>query len=209
MPVRTATVGLLYEYLAKGIDDDKDTLDFWLVEAPTGMTINGSSGKVLWTPETAGNFTVKIKVIDWKGGDAVQEFIINVADKVKAKVAIDKPAENGKVKGKTTFSGTTIKGTLEVLSVQVRIDGGDWADASGNYTWQYVLDTAKLKNGKHTLGARAFDGKDYSDIVERQFAVDNQKAQGKGFIPMVDGLMLLAVIGTAGMVLSIKRRKPA
>jgi len=118
-----------------------------------------------------------------------------VLDKVKAKVAIDRPSENEKVKGKMIVSGTATKGTLEVVSAQVRIDGGDWIDVAGNYTWQYSLDTTRLKNGKHLLEARAFDGNDYSDLASVNFTVDNQKAQGKGFIPGFEiGLLFVALM---------------
>jgi len=118
-----------------------------------------------------------------------------------------RPSESEKVKGKTTLSGTAIKGTLEVVSVQVRVDGGDWTDANGNYSWQFVLDTTKLKNGKHQIEARAFDGTGYSDIVTRQFTVDNQKAQAKGFIPGFEmEILLLALVLTAFLSHGMERQ---
>ena len=205
IPIKTATVGVPYEYQAKATDEDGDKLTFSLVEPPAGMTIE--AGKVSWKPMTAGNFTVKIKVVDGRGGEVVQEFVINVADKVRPGVAILRPSENEQVKGKTTLSGTAIKGTLEVVSVQVRVDGGDWTDANGNYSWQFVLDTTKLKNGKHQIEARAFDGTGYSDIVTRQFTVDNQKAQAKGFIPGFEmEILLLALVLTAFLSHGMERQ---
>jgi len=74
-----------------------------------------------------------------------------------------------------------------ITKVQLRADNGDWMDANGNTGWTFVLDTSKLKNGKHTLQARAFDGTDYSDLANRTIKVDNPKQAQKGFIPMMDG----------------------
>jgi len=197
-PITSATVDAAYSYGAKATDMDGDLLDYTLDASPDGMVIDSATGKVDWTPSTSGNFTVKIKVEDGRSGDTVQEFVIKVADKVRPSVLITRPAENEKMKGKTSFTGTTVKGTLEVANVQVRLDNGDWANATGIYTWQYDLDTTKLKNGKHKLEARAFDGKDYSDIVGRQFTVDNQKAAAKGFIPgfTVIGVVLALAVGS-------------
>ena len=205
VPVKTAVVGLPYEYQAKAMDEDKDGVSFSLVEPPAGMTIQ--AGKVSWTPSAAGSFTVKIKASDGRGGEKLQEFVIEVKEKVRPTVLVQRPAANEKVKGKFTVSGTAVKGTLEVANVQVRVDGGDWVDAAGNYTWQYGLDTTKLKNGKHRLEARAFDGNDYSDIAKVDFSVDNQKAQAKGFIPMTDGWMLILLLAAAGTLVSARRQK--
>ncbi|MBM4249710.1 MAG: hypothetical protein FJ149_09835 [Euryarchaeota archaeon] len=203
VPVKTATVGQPYEYQAKAMDEDGDDLTFTLIEPPAGMTI--VDGKVSWVPAAAGNFTVKIRASDGRGGEKVQEFVIDVRDRVKPAVLILRPSANEKVKGRFTVSGTAVRGTLEVVSVKVGIDGGEWADATGNYTWQYSLDTAKLKKGKHTLEARAFDGKDYSEIAKVDFSVDNQKAQGKGFIPGFSGMAAILGAMAGGMLLAKAR----
>jgi hypothetical protein len=199
-------VGALYEYRAKASDEDDDSLSFSLVDTPAGMVIDDASGRVRWTPAAPGNFTIKIKVEDGRGGESIQEFTLTVADKVRLKPEISKPAENEKVRGTVVFSGNVVKGTLGVLSVEVRIDGGVWLNATGAYAWQFSLDTTKLKNGKHLLEARAFDGKDYSDLAAVNFTVDNQKAQGKGFIPgFTGGVVLLAVIPGAVLLFWRKR----
>jgi hypothetical protein len=190
----SATVGLAYSYSPKATDEDGDVLSFSLVEAPDGMVINDATGRVDWTPAVSSNFTVKIKADDRRGGEVVQTFIINVADRVKAKVAIDRPSENEKVKGKVSVSGTAVKGTLDVMSVQIRIDSGEWTNVTGNYTWEFGIDTAKLKNGKHTIEGRAFDGKDFSDVAAVNFTVYNQKAAGKGFIPGFTGIMVVLAL---------------
>jgi hypothetical protein len=86
--------------------------------------------------------------------------------------------------------------------VQVRIDSGDWTEVSGNGAWQYTLDTTGLRNGRHVIQARAFDGVDNSDAVNRTFFVDNPAPSRDGtftwfwvglvFVAAVAGLVTLA-----------------
>ena len=47
-PVTEATVGELYYYDVDAIDVDGDTLSYYLIEAPDGMSIDPVSGLILW-----------------------------------------------------------------------------------------------------------------------------------------------------------------
>ena len=170
------------------------------------MTVDSANGNVSWTPESAGNFSVVLRVADDKGAEALQGFSITVSNKIKAKVEILTPSDSQKIKGKTTITGTATKGSLEVVSVQVRTDDGEWYNATGKDNWQYSLDTTKLKNGVHSLQARAYDGMDYSDPVNRTIMVGNQKAAGKGFIPGFTGLLVLLAAVSATFLIMRRRR---
>ena len=205
-PVMTATVGVPYEYYAKASDGDGDALEFFIETGPAGMMVGGAGGTVSWTPVAAGNFPVVLKVTDAKGAEALQEFTIVVSDRVKAKLEISAPSEGQKVRGKVLVSGTAGKGSLEVLGIQVRLDGGPWANATGTDNWRYSLDTVKLKNGGHSLQARAFDGMDYSDPVNRTITVDNPKAAGKGFIPGLEASMMVIAMAAILIIGNKKRR---
>jgi hypothetical protein len=204
-PVGEVVLGMFYSYDSKAVDLDTDVLTYSIVSGPQGMTIVGSTGKVGWNPTGVGNFTVKLKVSDGKGGEATQEYTLKVVDKARAKVEFTAPSEGQLLKGRFTVTGKAVKGTLDIMKVQIRINSGEWMDVSGKSNWSFDLDTNIFKNGKHLLEARAFDGTDYSDIVGCQFTVDNQKAQAKGFIPMVDGWMLPLLLAVIGLVFSFKR----
>ena len=170
------------------------------------MAINASTGNIAWTPALAGRFPVKLKVSDGKGGEAVQEFTITVANRTRPVLEIKTPSEGQKVKGKLTVTGATTKGSLDIVKVQLRVDSGDWLDTAGNSSWTYTLDTTKFKDGKHTIQARAFDGMDYSDIVNRTVMVDNSKPASKGFIPGFNGT--LALIGvSAGLIIRLFKKR--
>jgi hypothetical protein len=205
-PVTAATVGVPYEYYGKASDADGDALEFSIVSGPAGMKVEGSGGKVGWTPGAAGNFSVVLKVTDVKGAEALQEFTIVVLDRVMAKLEISAPSEGQNVRGKVLVSGTAGKGSLEVLGVQVRVDEGPWVNASGTGNWRYSLDTAKLKNGEHVIWARAYDGMDYSDAVNRTITVDNLKAAGKGFIPGFEGIVLVSMMLLAMLLTTWRKR---
>ena len=49
-PVTSATVGVAYSYDVNASDANGDTLTYSLTQAPTGMTINASTGLIAWTP---------------------------------------------------------------------------------------------------------------------------------------------------------------
>ncbi len=78
-PTLSAIVGKLYKYDLAVEDDGKTKLVFNLFESPEGMTIEGSTGLLLWTPtqEQVGEHNVKIRVSDGWYKDE-QEFTILV-----------------------------------------------------------------------------------------------------------------------------------
>jgi len=205
VPVMNATVGIQYLYEARATDDDKDALSFSLVNKPGGMSIDPATGRISWTPNASqtGNHTITVIVTDGKGGAALQEFTINVTSKGKLGVEFITPSEGQKVKGKFTVTGVVIKGANNTTKVQLRVDSGAWMDAAGTLGWQITIDTTKLKNGKHTLQARAYAGMDYSDAVNRTIKVDNAQPSGKGFIP---GFEVLPMILAAAALLLLKRK---
>jgi hypothetical protein len=78
-PITTATVGQAYSYDVEATDPDGDTLTYFLVSSPTGMTINFLTGLIVWTPTISGNYNVIVSVSDGALFDT-QSFTITVAD---------------------------------------------------------------------------------------------------------------------------------
>jgi len=207
-PSTTAALGIPYSYDVMATDPDKDPLTFSLIDSPSGMVINPATGKLTWKPSALGNFTVKVKVSDGKGGDAFQEFRITVHDRLLPTLEFTKPYEAEKVQGKVTVSGTATKGTLDIVKVQFRVDSGEWTDALGTASWTYSLDTVKLKNGNHTLSVRAYDGAGYSEVIDRAVIVDNPKNAAKGFIPSYGALFLITGLLLCVLLQGYRQRKP-
>jgi len=202
-------LGVQYQYTASAQDDDGDALAFSLVNGPAGMAIGGSSGKVTWTPSSAGYFPVVVKVSDGMGGEAQQEFAVWVAGppvSVKPSVSFLSPSEGQKIKGKFNVTGAVVKGTMNITKVQLRVDSGDWVDVSGAAAWHITLDTTKFQNGNHTLQVRAFDGTEYSDTVVRTADLENPKPSKRLIVPMMDVWVMLALLAAVGALCSIRRK---
>lgn len=88
-PAETAaTEGVLYEYQVTATDPESDEITYCLTVWPDGMSIDGSSGLISWTPacDQAGMHNVTVKVGDAchtcedGTGDQEQSFVITVAD---------------------------------------------------------------------------------------------------------------------------------
>jgi hypothetical protein len=208
-PAGNATVDVAYMYNISASDSDGDALAFSIQTGPSDMTVDASRGTVAWTPSTPGNYSVFLKVSDGNGGEALQEFVIKVAAATRPRVTLTSPRTGETLKGESVFSGTVKKGSRELVSVQMRIDGNEWSEVGSNYSWNHTADTRALKNGKHVFEFRAYDGKEYSDIVKAELNVDNPVVtSSKGFIPMLDTLAAL-LLGLAVVVLATLRRGSA
>jgi len=76
-PIITATVGEAYVYDVEATDPDGNVLTYSLTVKPGRMTINSSTGKIVWFPGTTGSYDVTVKVSDGKLSDT-QSFTIIV-----------------------------------------------------------------------------------------------------------------------------------
>jgi beta propeller repeat protein len=86
-------------------------------------------------------------------------------------VTVAVPREGQMVNGTVDLSG---KASTDppVDSVQWRIDGGEWSDASGTADWSTRVDTTALPRGDHVLEVRAFDGVEHWGPVSVGFYVN-------------------------------------
>ncbi|RME52192.1 hypothetical protein D6783_05570, partial [Candidatus Woesearchaeota archaeon] len=82
-PVTSATVNEPYVYDVNATDSDptNDTLTYALELAPSGMSINASSGLIEWTPSVGqeGAHNVSVNVSDGNGGVDRQNYTVTVA----------------------------------------------------------------------------------------------------------------------------------
>jgi hypothetical protein len=126
-------------------------------------------------------------------------------------VTITHPSADATVKGELQARGTAFpRNGPAVLEVLVRLDGGEWMPANGTGNWTMDFDTRSLRNGPHTITARAYDGVKYSDEVERVFVVRNPAREPSvwtgGDIWWI--LLLIAVVaGAAGYAMYRSARK--
>jgi hypothetical protein len=119
--------------------------------------------------------TLTVRVIDpWGSFDGqTLHIMVGAPPPVPPGCTVLVPANGTVVNGTTTVSGTAIRGDGPQLVVLVRVDGGNWTDATGGTEWQYVLDTRPLANGAHAVEVRAYDGLLYSNVSRVTLRVDN------------------------------------
>jgi len=81
-PNLEATATLPYEYLASATDPDGDALTISLVLGPDGMTVETTTGQIIWTPaeDQAGDHPVTLRVEDPDGLFDTQSYTISVAE---------------------------------------------------------------------------------------------------------------------------------
>lgn len=106
----------------------------------------------------------------------------------------------------------------QLVTIEVRIDGGDWMPTYGTYEWSYLLDTGQLRDGEHTLDFRAYDGEHYSEETHNTFIIDKvQSSEGEPDCCMnwnlyffILGGSILVVVGLVVIYYQFlfKRRKP-
>ena len=78
IPVKINTVG--YDYAAKAIDPDGDSITYSLTSGPTGAAVDEESGALSWVPTSEGSYSFEITASDGRGGIASQKFTVDVDD---------------------------------------------------------------------------------------------------------------------------------
>jgi len=87
-------------------------------------------------------------------------------------IGIDRPQNRQRVQTRVQIAGTA-EDDNRILQVAVRIDDGEWANATlalapGNLTcsWNQSWDCSQALKGNHTIHAKAFDGMSWSSEAE-------------------------------------------
>jgi len=207
-PVTHAVKGLPYSYNSSARDADGDPIAYRLFAHPYGMTVNSTTGRVEWLPDEAGCFTVLLKAVDPYLGESCQTFTVHVYRTEPPRLAIEYPSSKKEVGGTVAATGAAQKGLMEIRVVEVRIDGGRWRNATGTLNWTFSLDTTSLRNGRHTIFARAFDGEEYSEEANSTFVVDNPEriSMERSILPVASAIAIGILIAGAGVAVWRWRR---
>ncbi len=181
-PPQYAVEGRSLEYNVSASDEDGDVLAYSLLQAPAGMDIDPSTGRLTWTPEAnqLGEQVVRVVVEDGRDGVASQHFVITVREaswrSPTCSIGIQRlVVRQGEP---VTFTGTAIGGSGRVVYVQLRVDGGVWFFADGLEDWTVVLDSGWYLPGTHQVEARAFDGTAFSDPATAVLVVERPETVG-------------------------------
>ncbi|MFQ6128133.1 MAG: Ig-like domain-containing protein [Thermoplasmata archaeon] len=163
-----------------------------------------------------GNHTVCARA--WDGNSHSELDCVKVAvDNINnpPEVQIVSPTENETVRGEYLVYGYASDPDPgdAVELVQVKIDDGDWqnaTDTSGDgswSTWAYLWDTTQYDNGNHTVHARSFDGELWSEVDSVNVIVDNFEGKIVPPPPIIDLVLPMALgIPTAIAAIILIRR---
>jgi hypothetical protein len=127
----------------------------------------------------------------------------------RSQLEITTPLTRAVLKGTVTLKGSCYP-QLEgknVTKVQIKFDEGNWMPVTGTAGWTYSLDTNILTDGLHTMHARVYNGKTYSDEISTDFRVDNSVVAA-GIDPAVPAvIVVVAAASGVGAFLFMKKRR--
>ncbi|MCU7919309.1 MAG: putative Ig domain-containing protein [Candidatus Thiodiazotropha sp. (ex Epidulcina cf. delphinae)] len=169
-PVTTATEGVAYSYDVNATDADGDTLSYSLTTAPAGVTIDGTSGLIAWTPSAAqvGSHAITVQVDDSNGGTATQSYSVTVESAVGNQIPsiTSTPNTQATVNGAYTYAVAANDPDGDALSYSLTTAPAGMAIDSVSGVINWTPDATQI--GSHTVTLRVDDGQAY---VEQSFAI--------------------------------------
>ena len=199
-PPVTAVAGEQYLFEPLGSTDIPNaTVSYDISDGPSGMVVL-PNGTLRWVPTDpqVGRAQVRLEAsdgfftarLDWN----ISVFAAGTPLSGLS-CTIQQPASGKKVSGKLQVLGFCNITLGTVARVEVRVDQRQWTLASGTTSWNDLLDTSGLSNGRHTITVRAWDGTNYSRNATITIDVENARASASsGFLSSPAFLAVLAVI---------------
>ncbi|MGE3178941.1 MAG: FG-GAP-like repeat-containing protein, partial [Vicinamibacterales bacterium] len=143
-PVTAAAVAQAYTYDVQAQDPDAgDTLVYSLETFPAGMTIDGASGLIGWTPDAGGPRAVTVRATDSRGLFAEQSFALQVSSPANRAPQAGDDAYEARVGDALSLARPGLLANDSdpdgaPLSVRVRqapVNGQLFANADGSFTY--------------------------------------------------------------------------
>ena len=94
--ITSATMNQAYEYNVMASGNPEPTFNLVANPDPTGMSIDSTSGQIIWTPTNAGNFEVTVRATNSEGTDD-QSFAISVNELVPPNIISTPVTTNARV----------------------------------------------------------------------------------------------------------------
>jgi N-acetylneuraminic acid mutarotase len=188
-PVRSSVLNLNVNYLLENTTNTTSivTLDegtyFWTV-IPFDGKINGTANITVWS------FNVSLP-------------------HPSVTCVITDPASGTHVNGTIEIEGQATAVDTDLVVVKVRVDGGEWMNATGTSDWTHQLDTKEMADGDHTIEVQAVGGDAESDIQSIVIMVKNKKVDTSMEAPLWPWILaiIIAVIVVIVIVYYYNYRK--
>ncbi|UCE38603.1 MAG: tandem-95 repeat protein [Thermoplasmata archaeon] len=172
-PIITATEEVPYTYDVEAIDSDGGTLTYSLFSYPLGMTINSTTGLIIWTPTNSqvGANSVIVTVSDGEGGSESQSFSVTVNNVNDPPMIISTPFTDATEDVQYNYDvdvsdidGDTLTFSLTTYPAGMVID-----DSSGLITWT----PTNSQVGVYSVVVLVSDGNGGTDTQSFEISVKN------------------------------------
>ncbi|MCD6171622.1 MAG: fibronectin type III domain-containing protein, partial [Thermoplasmata archaeon] len=195
----------------KGIsNDDKQVVKVEIkIDKGTWMQATGTnSWSYKWDTKNVsnGNHIIKARSYDGSLYSNVAFISINIFNNHKPCILIVNPVNGSVVNGSIKIMGVAWDedGNDTITKVEIRIDNNAWHVANGTNSWNYSIDTRELKNGKHVVESRSYDGSLYSNVASIDMDVENINNEEHVNLLLIVVIVIIAILIIAGVL--IKRK---
>ncbi len=180
----TAVVAAAYTYDVDASGTPAPTFSFTV--NPAGMTINGTSGVISWTPSAVGTANVTVQAANGITPNATQSFVITIAADQPPTATLTAPLAGATVSGATAeFYGNGVDDVncvraeffVDGVLIHNDINSGNHFHAGGAHQ---LWNTTTLTDGSHLLRMRVFDTAGFHGDAEVTVTVTNSGAGGGG-----------------------------
>jgi len=162
-----------------------------------------------WNTKTVSNgeHILQFRAYDGEFYSEIAELVLiveNYEENDPPIVIINSPENDAEVDKIVEINGESsdADGDETIETVEISIDGSSWEVLSSTTSWSYDWNTIEFTNGEHTLRFRAYDGEDFSDIVELNLNVQNANSIPEIFIDYPeDGKEVSGMISITGTAL--------
>lgn len=153
---------------------------------------------------TSGDHTMRVRA--WDVTAFTQKSTTFVVDQPPS-VTVNTPIDDVDYHKMLEINGAA-EDDVEVLRIELRIDGGEWITTDGTDDWSYTIDTRDFDDGTHMLECRAFDKYTSSRTFTVKFSVSNPdvKVSTPGLPSTIVALAILSVAGT--LIWNEDRKRP-
>src|SRR3989449_1022378 len=125
------------------------------------------------------------------------------SDTVPPAITIDSPSNTSNVLSPLAVAGSAFD-NIAIRSIELRVDGGPWAAATGTTSWSASL---TLATGNHTLDARATDFAGNQKTFGISVRVTGQSAGGIDFVAFAPEIVAGLIVAVVVVALVLRRRK--
>jgi hypothetical protein len=170
-----------YSYDVDATDPDGDALTYKLVVAPSGMTINPTSGLISWNPAAGarGNYAVMVEANDGRLGVATQQYTLSVIDAPpnRPPLIASTPVLDAAVNTPYTYQALAVDADSDALTFSLVAGpvGMSVNANTGAVTW---WSPAASQLGTHNVTLRVADGR--NGTAEQSFAILVGPQRGNG-----------------------------